>query len=100
VSLSITEKEPIAAIATPIGEGGIAVLRVSGRGSIEKVQQIFKGVDLRKQASHTVHFGRILDANHRIVDEVLVSSMHLNRIRVKKRWKFHAMAEYWSLKKF
>jgi len=76
VSLSITEKEPIAAIATPIGEGGIAVLRVSGRGSIEKVQQIFKGVDLRKQASHTVHFGRILDANHRIVDEVLVSLFH------------------------
>lgn len=76
MSLSITEKEPIAAIATPIGEGGIAVLRVSGRGSIEKVQQIFKGVDLRKQASHTVHFGRILDANHRIVDEVLVSLFH------------------------
>ncbi len=76
MSLSITEKEPIVAIATPIGEGGIAVLRVSGRGSIEKVQQIFKGVDLRRQASHTVHFGRILDANHRIVDEVLVSLFH------------------------
>ncbi|NBW70278.1 MAG: tRNA uridine-5-carboxymethylaminomethyl(34) synthesis GTPase MnmE [Bacteroidetes bacterium] len=71
--MSISEKEPIAAIATPIGEGGIAVLRVSGRGAIEKVHQIFKGVDLRNQSSHTVHFGRILDSEDRIVDEVLVS---------------------------
>jgi tRNA modification GTPase len=71
--LSISEKEPIAAIATPIGEGGIAVLRVSGRGSIEKVQQIFRGADLPNQASHTVHFGRIVDTDDRIVDEVLVS---------------------------
>lgn len=71
--MSISEKEPIAAIATPIGEGGIAVLRVSGRGSIEKVQQIFRGADLPNQASHTVHFGRIVDTDDRIVDEVLVS---------------------------
>lgn len=71
--MSISEKEPIAAIATPIGEGGIAVLRVSGRGSIEKVQQIFRGVDLPNQPSHTVHFGRIVDTDDRVVDEVLVS---------------------------
>jgi len=44
--LSITEKKPIAAIATPIGEGGIAVIRVSGRGAIAKVQECFKGKDL------------------------------------------------------
>ena len=71
--MSISEKEPIAAIATPIGEGGIAVLRVSGRGSIEKVQQIFRGADLPNQASHSVHFGRIVDTDDRVVDEVLVS---------------------------
>ena len=59
--LSITEKKPIAAIATPIGEGGIAVIRVSGRGAIAKVQECFKGKDLGALPSHTIHFGRILD---------------------------------------
>ncbi|MEC8141193.1 MAG: tRNA uridine-5-carboxymethylaminomethyl(34) synthesis GTPase MnmE [Bacteroidota bacterium] len=74
--LSITEKKPIAAIATPIGEGGIAVIRVSGRGAIAKVQECFKGKDLAALPSHTIHFGRILDPKGRLVDEVLVSLFH------------------------
>ena len=68
--LSITEKKPIAAIATPIGEGGIAVIRVSGRGAIAKVQECFKGKDLGALPSHTIHFGRILDPKGRLVDKV------------------------------
>tara|TARA_B100000989_G_scaffold299056_1_gene292632 strand:- start:16178 stop:17602 length:1425 start_codon:yes stop_codon:yes gene_type:complete len=72
----ITEKKPIAAITTPIGEGGIAVIRVSGRGAISKVQKCFKGKDLGALASHTIHFGRILDPKGRLVDEVLVSLFH------------------------
>ncbi len=75
-SSSITQKEPIAAIATPIGEGGIAVLRVSGRGAIAKVQERFKGKDLGTASSHTIHFGRIIDEHGRLVDEVLVSLFH------------------------
>lgn len=74
--LSITEKKPIAAIATPIGEGGIAVIRVSGSGAIAKVQECFKGKDLAALPSHTIHFGRILDPKGRLVDEVLVSLFH------------------------
>lgn len=74
--LSITEKKPIAAIATPIGEGGIAVIRVSGRGAIAKVQECFKGKDLGALPSHTIHFGRILDPKGRLVDKVLVSLFH------------------------
>ena len=74
--LSITEKKPIAAIATPIGEGGIAVIRVSGRGAIAKVQECFKGKDLAALPSHTIHFGRILDPKGRLVDKVLVSLFH------------------------
>ena len=76
-SSNSTDKEPIAAIATPIGEGGIAVIRVSGRGAIAKVQERFKGKDIETAASHTIHFGRLVDEQDRLVDEVLVSLFHL-----------------------
>lgn len=66
-------KAPIAAIATPIGEGGIAVIRVSGKGAIQKVHSCFRGRDLTKADSHTVHFGRIVKKGGLVVDEVLVT---------------------------
>jgi tRNA modification GTPase len=72
----ITQKEPIAAIATPVGEGGIAVIRVSGKNAIQTINKAFKGKDLTRQQSHTVHFGNLLDAEGNIVDEVLVTLFH------------------------
>jgi len=69
----IAEKPPIAAIATPVGEGGIAVIRVSGLNAISKVNEAFKGKDLTTQDSHTVHFGKIMNQKSLPVDEVLVT---------------------------
>lgn len=68
-----TQYPPIAAVATPIGEGGIAVIRASGRGVIDKIQSCFKGKDLTEVESHTVHFGKIIKKDGRVVDEVLVT---------------------------
>jgi tRNA modification GTPase len=70
---AILHHPPIAAIATPIGEGGIAVIRVSGKNAIQKVQSCFKGKDLTTVDSHTVHFGKIIKKNGRVVDEVLAT---------------------------
>lgn len=75
----ITQKLPIAAIATPVGEGGIAVIRVSGRNSIATVNEAFKGKDLAQQESHTVHFGKIVNEDGFPVDEVLVTLFHSPR---------------------
>jgi len=75
-SQTITQKEPIAAIATPIGEGGIAVIRVSGENAISLVNKAFRGTDLTQQDSHTVHFGHILDKNDQVIDEVLATLFH------------------------
>ncbi len=69
----ITEKEPIAAISTPIGEGGIAVIRVSGKEAMEKVDHIFEGGPLAEQESHTVHYGKIVNEGGRVVDEVMAT---------------------------
>lgn len=72
----ITQKEPITAIATPVGEGGIAVIRVSGKNAIATVNEAFNGTDLTAQDSHTVHFGKILDGEGEVVDEVLATLFH------------------------
>ena len=69
--IELIQQPPVAAIATPIGEGGIAVIRVSGRGAIEKVQNCFRGKDLTTVESHTVHFGKIVQKDGRVVDEIV-----------------------------
>jgi len=73
---SITQKPPIAAIATPVGEGGIAVIRVSGKDAITKVNQAFRGKNLSECDTHTVHYGAIIEPDGRVVDEVLVTLFH------------------------
>ena len=74
--VEIEQLPPIAALATPPGEGGIAVIRVSGKKAIEIASKCFKGPDLSSKASHTIHFGRIVDSKDEVLDEVLVSLFH------------------------
>ena len=63
--------EPICAISTPYGTGGIAVVRVSGEGSIAIVDTLFRGrVPLTGAKANTVHFGRI-ERDKEVLDEVL-----------------------------
>ena len=71
----MTNNDSIIALATPSGVGAIAVIRVSGNGSIGLVSQFFRsksGKKLLDQKSHTIHLGHIMDGNT-ILDEVLVS---------------------------
>ncbi|WP_258105025.1 tRNA uridine-5-carboxymethylaminomethyl(34) synthesis GTPase MnmE [Marinoscillum sp. MHG1-6] len=64
--------ETIVALATPAGIGAIGVIRVSGPETFTIVNRVFKGKDISKAASHTIHFGTIRNGDH-IIDEVLVS---------------------------
>lgn len=66
------QDDTIVALATPSGSGAIGVIRLSGPEAISITQQVFKGKNLSKQASHTIHFGTIKD-DEQIIDEVLVS---------------------------
>ncbi len=70
---SLISQDTIIALATsPGANGAIAVIRLSGTEAISLVNQVFKGKDLSKQASHTVHFGTIRDGEQ-IIDEVLIT---------------------------
>ena len=64
--------DTIIALATPAGSGAIAVIRLSGPQAVVLTNAIFRGKDLSKQASHTIHFGTIRDGDI-VIDEVLVS---------------------------
>lgn len=67
-------EDTITALATPNGIGAIAIVRVSGPNSIESVDQIFYGKRKLKDCdSHTIHYGKIIDKNGEVVDDVLVS---------------------------
>lgn len=65
--------DTICAISTPLGEGAIAIIRLSGNDAISLVSSIFTK-DLTKVPSHTIHYGYIKYKNE-IIDEVLVSVM-------------------------
>lgn len=70
------EFDTIAAISTPVGEGGIAIVRVSGDGAVSLVGPFFKGqANLSELASHTLNYGYFTDLQGDIIDEILISVM-------------------------
>ncbi|EST51867.1 tRNA modification GTPase [Brevibacillus panacihumi W25] len=73
--------DTIAAVATPMGEGGIAVIRVSGPEAIEVVDKIYKGKrKLSTVDTHTIHYGHLVDPQSGdLIEEVLVSVMKAPR---------------------
>lgn len=73
--------DTIAAISTPSGEGGIAVIRVSGPDSIEVADRIVSCKSkLKDVPTHTVHYGHILDPETgERVEEALVTVMRAPR---------------------
>ncbi|OGP20521.1 MAG: tRNA uridine-5-carboxymethylaminomethyl(34) synthesis GTPase MnmE [Deltaproteobacteria bacterium GWA2_57_13] len=76
------KEDTIAAIATPVGEGGVAIVRISGPEAEPITRQIFcrsrgKNGNLR---SHTLHHGTIRDPETGVVlDEVLLALMRKPR---------------------
>ncbi len=73
--------DTIAAISTPIGEGGIGIVRASGPQAIAIAEKIFSspaGIRLSSVASHTLNYGFIVDRDQRI-DEVLIAVMRAPR---------------------
>ncbi len=76
-------EDTIAAIATPIGEGGIGIIRLSGKEAIDIADRIFLprgSKTLKDVTSHTITYGFIVDPSHGgKIDEVLVTVMRSPR---------------------
>ncbi|WP_080849063.1 tRNA uridine-5-carboxymethylaminomethyl(34) synthesis GTPase MnmE [Cytobacillus gottheilii] len=73
------ELDTIAAISTPMGEGAIAIVRLSGPQAFDIADVLFKGVsgkNVKEVPSHTIHYGNIIDpSTGQIAEEVMVSVM-------------------------
>jgi tRNA modification GTPase len=75
--------DTIAAIATPLGEGGLAVIRISGAETFAIAGKIFlpvgkKSLKPSDATSHTIHFGKIV-RGEKILDEVLLAVLRAPR---------------------
>lgn len=73
------EFDTIAAISTPMGEGAIGIVRLSGEEAIDIADKLFRGMNgkrLKDVKSHTIHYGHIIDPKTKqIAEEVMVSVM-------------------------
>jgi tRNA modification GTPase len=72
----------IAAVATPAGEGGIAVIRVSGPGAFDAVEPFFVSHEREKLSdapANTIRWGKFVDPAGALVDQVLVSCFRAPR---------------------
>lgn len=72
-------EDTIAAITTPIGSGGVGIIRISGADAYDIGDKVFrfgkKGNSLKEQPSHTVHYGHVVDDEGNKIDEVLAVIM-------------------------
>ena len=74
------EQDTICAVSTPPGEGGIGIIRMSGKDAISIGAKVFKprhdNNDFTRAATHTLHYGHVIDpGTGETVDEVLISVM-------------------------
>lgn len=75
----MSEQDTICAISTPLGEGGIGIIRLSGKDAVAVAQKVFRprrksALDTR--ASHYIRYGHVVDPDTgEVVDEVLVTVM-------------------------
>ncbi len=67
--------DTIAAIATPMSESGIGIVRLSGEDAIEIADKIFRGRrPLKEEKTYTIHYGHVVEDGE-VIDEVLVMLM-------------------------
>lgn len=86
--MNLSDFDTIAAISTPLGEGGIGIIRISGPQAVKIASEIFispKGKVLQNVKSHTIHYGFIVNPDtDEKVDEVLLSVMRAPKTYTKE----------------
>lgn len=67
--------DTITSISTPMGEGAIGIVRLSGPQAVEIADKLYKGKHLLNDVpSHTINYGHIIDPESKeVVEEVMVS---------------------------
>ncbi|MCL6612507.1 MAG: tRNA uridine-5-carboxymethylaminomethyl(34) synthesis GTPase MnmE [Peptococcaceae bacterium] len=74
--------DTIAAISTPLGEGGVGIIRISGKEAFKVARKVFRPARPKDWLKETyrLHYGHVVDGNTgKVIDEVLVSVMKAPR---------------------
>ncbi|WQL65689.1 tRNA uridine-5-carboxymethylaminomethyl(34) synthesis GTPase MnmE [Staphylococcus pseudintermedius] len=73
--------DTITSISTPMGEGAIGIVRLSGHDAVEIADKLYKGKHLLKEVpTHTINYGHIIDPEtEEVVEEVMVSVLRAPR---------------------
>ncbi len=77
MAVKINLEDTIAAVSTPMGNGGIGIVRLSGENALDILGRIFVpacGKKVSELKSHTINYGKIVEGG-KVVDEALVSVM-------------------------
>lgn len=78
--------DTIAAVSTPVGEGGIGIVRLSGKDAVKIADKVFISKSGKKVSgfkSHTVHYGHVIEKG-KMVDEVILTLMKSPRSYTKE----------------
>lgn len=84
---NIILNDTIAAIATCIGDSGIGIVRISGKGALKIADKIFISSDKKKSSdfkTYTIHYGWVVGTNNNIIDEVILTLMRAPRSYTKE----------------
>jgi len=69
-------EDTIAAVSTPLGTGGIGIIRISGKNAVSVADGIFHaGKSVNEMPSHTIQYGKIKDSDGETIDEVMLTKM-------------------------
>ena len=69
------QTDTIAAISTPLGEGGIGAVRISGEDAFKIAKKVFKPInnkDIEKMSGYTAAFGKVYDGDELLDEGVLL----------------------------
>ena len=75
---NVLSDDVIAAISTPVGTGGIGIVRLSGAESFQVADRVFvspSGKSVTSFPSHTIHYGHVVGRDGAVIDEVMLTVM-------------------------
>ncbi|MFZ5634221.1 MAG: tRNA uridine-5-carboxymethylaminomethyl(34) synthesis GTPase MnmE [Bacillota bacterium] len=69
--------DTIAAVSTPLGEGGVGIIRISGKDAFSVARKLFRPARPKDwlQENYKLHYGHVVDGAGRVIDEVLLAVM-------------------------
>lgn len=81
------QNDTIAALATPPGRGGIAIVRVSGENARAYFEALFRPAGRQRVESHRLLYGHLYDADGAMLDECMAVLMRLRAPIRARMWR-------------